>query len=77
MTWTSRTFKPRIRDHREWQERLEATADEARAMLSQRRVALDVAYHHYPGLKQRCGAHLLQAIHALKIWYPEDGGLAR
>ena len=34
-------FKPRIRDHRERQERLEATADEARAMLSQRRVVLD------------------------------------
>ena len=34
-------FKPRIRDHRERQERLEATADEARAMLAQRRVVLD------------------------------------
>ena len=34
-------FKPRIRDHRERQERLEATAEEARAMLSQRRVVLD------------------------------------
>ena len=34
-------FKPRIRDHRERQERLEATAEEARALLSQRRVALD------------------------------------
>ena len=34
-------FKPRIRDHRERQERLEAAADEARAMLSQRRVVLD------------------------------------
>ena len=36
-----------------------------------------VAYHHYPGLKQRCWAHLLRDIHALKVWYPEDGGLAR
>ena len=34
-------FKPRIRDHRERQERLEATAEEARALLSQRRVVLD------------------------------------
>ena len=34
-------FMPRIREHRERQERLEATAVEARAMLSQRRVVLD------------------------------------
>ena len=34
-------FKPRIKDHRERQERLEATAAEARSMLSQRRVVLD------------------------------------
>ena len=34
-------FKPRIKDHRERQERLEATAEEAKAMLSQRRVVLD------------------------------------
>ena len=34
-------FKPRIRDHRERQERLEATAEEARTMLSQRREVLD------------------------------------
>ena len=34
-------FKPRIKDHRERQARLEATAAEARAMLSQRRVVLD------------------------------------
>ena len=34
-------FKPRIKDHRERQERLEATAAEARAMLSQWRVVLD------------------------------------
>ena len=34
-------FKPRIRDHRERQERLEETAEEARALLSQRRVVLD------------------------------------
>ena len=34
-------FKPRIRDHRERQERLVATAEEARALLSQRRVVLD------------------------------------
>ena len=36
-------FKPRIRDHRERQERLEGTAEEARALLSQRRVVLDNA----------------------------------
>ena len=34
-------FKPRIRDHRERQERLEASAAEARSMLSQRREVLD------------------------------------
>ena len=34
-------FKPRIRDHRERQEKLEASAQEARAMLSQRREVLD------------------------------------
>ena len=34
-------FKPRIRGHRERQERLEATAEEAMAMLSQRRDVLD------------------------------------
>ena len=34
-------FKPRIRDHRERQERLEASAAESRAMLSERRDVLD------------------------------------
>ena len=34
-------FKPRIRDHRERQEKLETAAAEARAMLSQRRELLD------------------------------------
>ncbi len=34
-------FKPRIREHRERQERLEASAAEARALLSQRREILD------------------------------------
>ena len=34
-------FKPRIRDHRERQEKLEASAAEARAMLSDRRGVLD------------------------------------
>ena len=34
-------FKPRIRDHRERQEKLEASAEEARAILSQRREVLD------------------------------------
>ena len=35
------------------------------------------AYDHYPGLKQRCWAHLLRDIHKLKALYPEDVGLAR
>jgi hypothetical protein len=35
------------------------------------------AYHHYPGLKQRCWAHLLRDIHDLKGLYPEDTGLAQ
>ena len=35
------------------------------------------AYHHYPGLKQRCWAHLLRDIHDLKTNYPEDRELAR
>ena len=34
-------FKPRIRDHRERQERLETSAAEARSMLSERREVLD------------------------------------
>ena len=34
-------FKPRIREHRERQEKLETTAEEARAMLSQPREVLD------------------------------------
>ncbi len=34
-------FKPRIREHRERQERLEVSAAEAKAMLSERRVVLD------------------------------------
>ena len=34
-------FKPRIRDNRERQEKLEATAEEARAILCQRREVLD------------------------------------
>ena len=36
-----------------------------------------VAYNHYPGLKQRCWAHLLRDIHKLKALYPEDAGLVR
>ena len=35
------------------------------------------AYHHYPGLKQRCWVHLLRDIHDLKILYPKDRQLAR
>ncbi len=35
------------------------------------------AYHHHPGLKQRCWVHLLRDIHTLKELHPEDGGLAR
>ena len=35
------------------------------------------AYNHYPGLKQRCWAHLLRDIHDLKVLYPEDAKLAR
>jgi transposase len=35
------------------------------------------AYHHYPGIKQRCWAHLLRDIHNLKVLYPEDAGLAQ
>ena len=34
-------FKPRIRDHRERQEKLETSAEEARALLSQRKEVLD------------------------------------
>ena len=35
------------------------------------------AYHHYPGVKQRCWAHLLREIHDLKALYPRDRGLAQ
>ena len=34
------------------------------------------AYNHYPGLKQRCWAHLLRDIHDLKGLYPEDAWLS-
>ena len=37
----TKDFKPRIKDHRERQERLEATAEEAKALLSQHREVLD------------------------------------
>ena len=26
------------------------------------------AYNHYPGLKQRCWAHLLREVHDLRGW---------
>ena len=35
------------------------------------------AYHHYPGLKQQCWAHLLRDTHDLKGLYPDDAELAR
>jgi len=35
------------------------------------------AYHHYPGLKQRCWVHLLRDIHDLTVAYPDDRGLRR
>ena len=35
------------------------------------------AYNHYPGLKQRCWAHLLRDIHELRVVYPEDNELAQ
>ena len=35
------------------------------------------AYHHYPGLKQRCWVHLLRDIHDLKVLYPQDQELVR
>jgi transposase len=34
------------------------------------------SYDHYPGLKQRCWAHLLRDIHELKEIYPQDETLA-
>jgi hypothetical protein len=33
------------------------------------------AYHHYPGLKQRCWAHLLREIHDLRVAHPTDQAL--
>jgi hypothetical protein len=35
------------------------------------------AYHHYPGVKQRCWAHLLRDVHNLKVLYPEDTGVSQ
>lgn len=35
------------------------------------------AYDHYPGVHQRCWAHLLRDIHALKVIYPDDVQLAQ
>ena len=34
------------------------------------------AYHHYPGLKQRCWVHLLRDLHDLTVAYPDDAALA-
>ena len=34
------------------------------------------AYHHYPGVHQRCWSHLVRDIHDLKGLYPADRGLA-
>ena len=35
------------------------------------------AYDHYPGLKQRCWAHLLREIHELQAQHPDDVKLRR
>ncbi|HYZ00165.1 MAG TPA: IS66 family transposase [Candidatus Binatia bacterium] len=35
------------------------------------------AYHHYPGLHQRCWAHLLREIHDLRTEHPHDQALGR
>ena len=35
------------------------------------------AYHHYPGMKQRCWAHLLRDVHSLEEMHPKDAALAR
>ena len=35
------------------------------------------AYSHYPGLKQRCWAHLLRDIDDLKTLYPQDSGVSQ
>ena len=35
------------------------------------------AYDHYPGLKQRCWAHLLRDIHELEAQHPDDAGVAQ
>ena len=35
------------------------------------------AYDHYPGLKQRCWAHLLRDIRELEAMHPDDTALAR
>ena len=35
------------------------------------------AYDHYAGLHQRCWAHLLREIHAVRQLYPDDATLAR
>lgn len=34
-------------------------------------------YHHYPGRKQRCWAHLLREVHDLTVAYPNDRRLQR
>jgi hypothetical protein len=35
------------------------------------------AYHHYPGHKQRCWAHLLRDLHDLTVAHPADARLRR
>ncbi len=34
-------------------------------------------YHHYPGQKQRCWAHVLREVHDLTLAYPADRALRR
>jgi hypothetical protein len=33
------------------------------------------AYNHYPGMKQRCWAHLLREVHELRVAHPSDASV--
>ena len=75
-TPTERYFLRRDRDKGEVDEVL---GDSFQGVLVSDFYAADfyAADDHYPGLKQRCWAHLLRDIHDLKGLYPEDAKLAR
>jgi transposase len=77
--WTFSTTTARYYVHRD---RTKSVVDEVLGQSSEANAFDGVlctdfyaAYHHYPGLKQRCWAHLLRTLHELKEQYPTNVGL--